>query len=272
MNGITVNQDQCTRCNICSEICPVGVIEPADENHRAQVKETKASRCIKCGHCEAFCPSGALTLNFALDEKRDDTIEPGEISAELLGRYMKGRRSVRHFTARKVEKEKIERILDIARYAASGMNAQPVEWLVVYDDREVKRLAGITIDWLRSLIGTGNPMSAYASGLVTAWDHGKDPICRGAPHLLVAHIPENNPIAPTDAIIALTHFDISAPAFGLGTCWAGFVAGAARMWKPMHEALALPAGRIAAYAMMFGYPKYITRGIPPRNPARIIWK
>ncbi len=40
---------------------------------------------------------------------------------------------------------------------------------------------------------------------------------------LFAHIPEGNPMASVDAIIALTHFDIAAPAFGIGTCWAGFV-------------------------------------------------
>jgi nitroreductase/ferredoxin len=272
MNRIIVDQDQCTRCSICSKICPVGIIDSADENHLPQVTETKASGCVNCGHCEVFCPSRALTLNFALDEKRGGTIEPGEISAERLCTYLKSRRSVRHFTAQKVEKEKIEQVLDIVRYAASGMNAQPVEWMVIYDEKEVKRLAGLTIDWMRSLSGGNNPLSAYATGLVAAWERGADPICRSAPHLLIAHIPENSLTAPTDAIIALTHFDIAAPAFGLGTCWAGFVAGAARLWKPMQEALALPAGRAVAYAMMFGYPQYKTYGIPRRNPVKVMWR
>ena len=162
--------------------------------------------------------------------------------------------------------------MDIVRYAASGMNAQPVEWMVVYDEKEVKRLAGITIDWMRSLSKGDSPMSPYAKGLVAAWERGADPICRDAPHLLIAHIPENSLTATTDAIIALTHFDIAAPAFGLGTCWAGFVAGAARMWQPMQEALALPTGRALAYAMMFGYPQYKTYSIPRRNTARILWR
>ena len=59
--------------------------------------------------------------------------------------------------------------------------------------------------------------------LVTAWERGVDAICWNAPHLLVAHIPENQMSGPTDGIIVLTHFDISAPAFGVGTCWAGFL-------------------------------------------------
>jgi nitroreductase len=44
------------------------------------------------------------------------------------------------------------------------------------------------------------------------------------------HIPESYIMsgrtsigATTDAIIALIHFDIAAPAFGFGICWAGFL-------------------------------------------------
>ncbi len=101
---------------------------------------------------------------------------------------------------------------------------------------------------------------------------GIDPICWNAPHLLIAHIPENSLTAPTDAIIALTHFDIAAPAFGLGTCWEGFLAAAARSWKPMQEEIALPTGRVAAYAMLFGYPQYEIYRIPRRNPVKITWQ
>jgi nitroreductase/NAD-dependent dihydropyrimidine dehydrogenase PreA subunit len=272
MTKIIVDQDRCTRCSICSKICPLGLVDSADENHLPQVTESKASGCINCGHCEVFCPSGALTLDFALDEKRDGTIESAEISPDNLGTYLKTRRSVRHYTAQKVEKEKIEQIMDIVRYAASGMNSQPVQWIVVYDEKEVKRLSGLTIDWMRYLSESKNPMSAYAIRLIAAWERGIDPICYNAPHLLIAHISENNPVAPTDAIIALTHFDIAAPAFGLGTCWAGFLAGAGRSWKPMQEALALPTGRAVAYAMMFGYPQYKTYSIPRRNPVQVVWR
>jgi nitroreductase len=152
------------------------------------------------------------------------------------------------------------------------MNSRPVQWFVVYDEKEVQRLAELTIDWMRYISGSKTPLSAYAARLVAAWERGIDPICWNAPHLLIAHIPENSLTAPTDAIIALTHFDIAAPAFGVGTCWAGFLSAAARSWKPMHEALALPAGRAVAYVMLFGYPQYKTYRIPRRNPVKIIWR
>ena len=40
-NRIIVDQDKCTGCNICSKICPIGVVDPADENHLPEVKEQK---------------------------------------------------------------------------------------------------------------------------------------------------------------------------------------------------------------------------------------
>ena len=88
-NRIIVDQDKCTGCNICSKICPIGVVDPADENHLPEVKEAKASSCMNCGHCEVFCPSGALTLNFALHEKDARTIDPVEISPEQLEYHLK---------------------------------------------------------------------------------------------------------------------------------------------------------------------------------------
>jgi len=39
----------------------------------------------------------------------------------------------------------------------------------------------------------------------------KDPICRGAPHLVIAHGRKDNPAGFTDAVIALTHLDLAAP-------------------------------------------------------------
>jgi nitroreductase len=38
-----------------------------------------------------------------------------------------------------------------------------------------------------------------------------------------------------DAIMALTHTDIAAPAFGVGMCWAGFLAIADQTWEPLLE-------------------------------------
>ena len=271
MTTILVDQDLCTRCGICSNVCVMGVIEPADENTLPKVREAMAGYCIGCGHCEAYCPSQALILNEPSEEKSHRPSGTGIIPADDMEMYLKKRRSVRHFTKEPVPREKILTLLDIARYAASGGNGQPVEWIVVHDPEKVKKIALLTIGWMKTLVNTDHPMSGYVPVLLGAWESGKDVICRGAPHLLVATIPEGNPMAQTDAIIALTHFDIAAPAFGVGTCWAGFVAMAAWSYEPLHKELEIPPGRKCAYVMMFGHPQYKSYGIPRRKPLQVAW-
>ncbi len=272
MATLRVDQALCTHCGICSVVCPMGIIDPADEYTLPVVQDKKASLCIRCGHCEVSCPSQAIVADYLPDENVQVPAGTGTIPPGDLGIYLKKRRSVRHFKKETVSKERIESVLEIARYAASGGNGQPVQWLVIHDPAEVKKIAGLTIEWMKTLVNSGHPMSGYVPMLIAAWEQGNDVICRGAPHLLIAHIPEGNHIATVDAIIALTHFDITAPAFGIGTCWAGFVAAACREYPPMQEALALPEGRVAAYAMMFGVPQYKVYGIPRRNPVQVMWR
>jgi nitroreductase/NAD-dependent dihydropyrimidine dehydrogenase PreA subunit len=272
MANIIVDQDRCTQCGICAKICAFGLIDQADETHFPQMQEAKAPLCINCGHCEAFCPSQALLLDLRPDEKVPLPAGAGTISPEDIAFYLKKRRSVRHYTREPVSRETILEILDIARYAASGSNGQPVEWLVVHDPEKVRRIAELTLEWMKSLLNTAHPMSGYVPIFISAWEQGNDVICRGAPHLLFAHIPEESLIASIDAIIALTHFDIAAPAFDIGTCWAGFVAAAAMFYEPLQKELDLPAGRKSAYAIMFGHPQYKVYGIPRRKPLEVTWK
>jgi nitroreductase len=248
------------------------IIAPADESTLPCVPDEKAMMCIRCGHCEVSCPSQALTLNFLPDERMPIAAGAGSLSPYELSIYLKKRRSVRHFTTEPVDKDTLRQILDIARYAASGSNGQPVRWLVVHDPQEVQNMAGLTIAWMKTLLNTNHPLGGYVPSLIRAWDNGFDPVCRGAPHLVIAHIPEGNPVASIDAIIALTHFDVAAPAFGAGTCWAGFLSMAATAYEPLKKVLALPTGRTYAYALMVGHPRYKTYGIPRRNPIEITWR
>lgn len=272
MTAILVDRDLCTRCGICSDICTMGLIDPADEDTLPKMPDTKAGICIHCGHCEAYCPSQALLLNDRPGEKVPLPAGAGTIAPEVMGYYLRKRRSVRRFTKDLVPKEKILELLDIARYAASGGNGQPVEWIVVYHPMKVKKVAGLTIEWMKTLENSSHPMSGYIPVLLGTWENGYDVICRDAPHLLVATIPDGNPVAQTDAIIALTHFDVAAPAFGVGTCWAGFVAMATSSYEPLQKEIGIPAGRKSAYAMMFGNPQYKVHGIPRRKPLKVTWR
>lgn len=269
---IIIDSDTCTRCAICSNVCPMGIIIPPYENSLPHIPDEKTPMCISCGQCDAFCQTGALTREENQGNEPENAWDGKGLSPALLSTYIRSRRSIRNYRSEPVDKKTIESILDIARYAASGGNRQPVEWLVILNPEEVRRIANLTIGWMRTLVGTTHPMSGYVPGLIAAWESGADIVFRGAPHLLVAHIHEDNPLAPVDGIIALTHVDIAAPSFGVGTCWAGFASIAAASYPPVLEAFGLSNGRIPAYIMMFGYPKYTPATIPDRKPLMITWR
>ena len=55
--------------------------------------------------------------------------------------FLRSRRSIRLFKDKPVEKEKIQGLIEIARYAPTAGNSQLVEWLVFSDRNTVKEFA-----------------------------------------------------------------------------------------------------------------------------------
>lgn len=272
MPQIIIDQKECTQCYTCVKVCVMGIIEKTIDSGYPTIPEEKLDYCIKCGHCESFCAQKALTLDFLLEERITISSLDVQLEPQNLALYIKARRSVRHYSLKTVNKELIAQVIDIARYAASGGNAQPVKWIVIHEPSKVKLVARLTIDWMRTIQNTSHPLADYVTVLISAWDNGLDLICRNAPHLLFAHVPIDPIDDPTEAIIALTHFDIAAPAFGIGTCWAGFVKMALDNYKPLQDLLSIPEERKAACPMLFGFSSYKITSIPRRNPADITWK
>lgn len=267
MSAISIDSTRCTGCGTCADVCSSGTIT-VEDGIPATVPDRLAF-CIDCGHCEAFCPCDALARRANNADARGAACA---IGSDELGLYLRSRRSVRRDRPDVVQRVTITAILDVARYAPSGGNRQLVDWRIVHDPAEMHRLARLTIDWMRHEAASDAPLlpAAQFEPLIEAWDRGEDLICRGAPHLIVAHVPDQS--AFVDWIIALTWFDVAAPSHGVGTCWAGFLVIAAAHWPPLREALALPPGRVPAHALICGSPLYWLKRIPWRKPPVPTWR
>lgn len=274
MGFLSVDQEKCKRDRICSAECAFGLLTFKETDSFPTSIDHAESLCLACGHCVSACPENALSIGTL----PMDNLAP--VSPELLPSphqaetFLKSRRSIRHFKDKPVNRTLIEKMIDIARYAPSGHNLQPVHWLVIEDKQEVHHLAELVVDWMRFMMVN---MPEFAGPIhmdrnVTAWEMGIDRVLHGAPHVIMAHAPANLPASQGSCMIALTYLELAAYSLGLGACWAGFLGMAAGHFPPLVNELSLPEGHQVFGAMMIGYPKYAYYRIPPRQEARIIWR
>jgi nitroreductase/NAD-dependent dihydropyrimidine dehydrogenase PreA subunit len=274
MSLLIVDEEKCKQDGVCVAECPMGIIELTDKTSFPTSTEDADELCINCGHCVAVCPHGAMSHRSMIPGQCPTVKKDQLLAPEQVEHFLRSRRSIRNYRAQPVEREVITQIIDIARFAPSGHNRQPVRWRIIYDSKEVRRLAEIVIDWMRDILKKGEPLAQalHMDRIVAAWESGVERICRGAPHVIIAHAPEEERTAPAACTIALTYLELAAPSFGLGACWAGYFSAAANFWPPMKEALDLPEGHITFGAMMVGYPKYKYQRLPVRNETTITWR
>lgn len=140
------------------------------------------------------------------------------------------RYSVREFKDQAVEKEKILRVLEIARLAPSAVNYQPWHFIVLTDKQAIENIATETYRgaWLRKA-----PVLIVAIG-----DHSQSWKRRdGKDHCDI------------DLAISIDHLTLGATDLGLGTCWVcAFDAQRAK------EILDLPSHLEVVALIPLGYP------------------
>jgi len=202
---ITVNHVTCNQDGICADVCPAGIIELKEG---APIPIDDANElCIRCGHCVAICPTASLThMDIPLESCTPIKKEFG-ITHEQTVQFLRSRRSIRQFKDRPVDKAVLKRLIDIARYAPSGHNLQPVEWLVLGHRADLKRLSGIVVDWMRWMLEnmTEVALSMHMDRTIVRYENGYDVVLRDAPAVIVANAHKENRVAPAACNIALTY-------------------------------------------------------------------
>lgn len=273
MTKIEISGNNCVRCGICGETCPMGIIGTDDLGFPA-TKQGREGGCIACGHCVAVCPYGALSIgdikSIGCPPFRDELVPSLEQSEHLV----RSRRSVRVYRKDRVPRETISKLLDLVRYAPTGSNSQLVRWTVVDSPTEVRHLAEMVIEYLEDIRMAGDvnsPRYRFVS-LIDEWKQGRDRIFRDAPSILLAHAPASYGLAAVDCSIALSYLDLITPSFDLGTCWAGIFMNAFAQWEPLRKAVGLPDGDFCFGAIMLGFPRYHYHRLPPRKEAIVSWK
>jgi nitroreductase len=164
-------------------------------------------------------------------------------------------------------------LLRIACYAPSARNRQPWHWIVIQDPFKTQEIAEMVIQWMEADLAV-NPDPQIREDrklLIKAWQRGEDRICRGAPHLILAHGETSHKYGYQDTALALGYLELYAPLIGLGACWAGYVQSAVEAYRPLADRLNLPAGHQIWGVMMVGYPKFSYYRAPPRRGPVVSW-
>jgi nitroreductase/Pyruvate/2-oxoacid:ferredoxin oxidoreductase delta subunit len=268
---IEINKDTCTMCNACAFVCGGMMIFPGEKDFPRQVPGTDQF-CMRCGHCVGICPTDSITHKEMPLEQCPLIDNKLDVTFEQVSQFIKSRRSVRNFQDKAVPRQEIERIIDVARFSPTGHNLQEVQWLVIDDPEELRRLTAIGVDWFRSMAEGNAPWALEMQGILKMHEMGINIFLRNAPAVVVTFAEENNPITAMDSVIALSYFDLTAKSAGLGCCWNGYFQMAAKSFPAMKKAVALPEGFTVYGAMMVGYPRYEYRRIPARKAARIIYR
>ena len=66
MPKVTINEERCKGCGLCTEACPKKILELAADKINKKgynpARVTDASKCIGCAMCATMCPDVAITV------------------------------------------------------------------------------------------------------------------------------------------------------------------------------------------------------------------
>ena len=144
---------------------------------------------------------------------------------------------------------------------------------MINDRQRVQSIASEVIGWMRDQVADPKAkVMPYMPLLVQGWDAGTDTILRSAPCLVVAMAPSGDRNGMVDLTLALCYLELTAPLYGLGTCWAGLLQAALMSIPELRQQMGIPADHPFYYPMMIGYANTHYYRLPQRKAPRIAWK
>lgn len=161
------------------------------------------------------------------------------IESDTVLNTIKKRRSVRRFDGTKIPDECMQQILEAARWAPSGANAQPWRFIVVTEKEKLKSMAE------RCYYKTFKSRHVGEAGAVVV-------IC--------ADPDAGSQTYQLDAAIAGTNMTLMATSLGIGSCWIG-----AFEEENLKTMLNIPLKLKLVALIAFGY-ELGKASVPPRLP------
>jgi len=288
---INIDNNLCTSCGICGDICPRHILEIINLNDEEviTVSPERDHLCLKCGHCVSVCPSRAIQVD-GLQSEEFTPVKESDIHSDQLLSLMAQRRSIRRYKNKPIPREIINQIIDAAHRSPTGVASISTGIIVIdnpkvlsafsehvykmYEDLEknlknpiarffIKRQIGKKL--FRTLIDFVMPgMHWY----INWYKQGRsNEILRDCPTLMLFHSPVFEPMGAENCLISAFHSIMMAQVLGIGTCFNDLIPPACNRIPEIRKLLDLSEDREVYASITMGYSKYQFKQIPPRRLA-----
>jgi nitroreductase len=176
---------------------------------------------------------------------------------------IKGRRSVRAYTAEPVSKEQIEAILEAGTWAPTAMFREPLKFIVI----ENKELIKYVSDETKLLVKQHMPP------LAERFATKEDIICYNVPVLVLICTekdPQWNNVNLLDCVLAAQNMFLKAYELGLGTCYMGFISLINNKPEVLRK-VGVPENHDLMVPFILGHPKTKQGAGKRKKPNIIKW-
>ncbi len=288
MPKIEINPETCDKEGLCTRVCAEDIFKQEEKATVPVVVHPE--RCFYCGQCVAVCPGEAITHHgFEMDNFPPHTAEMDIEPDALLG-FLRMRRSVRNYNQKRpVSRETVEKLIEAARYAPTGSNAQSLQHLIIESRQTMDTLARLCVDLFKEQLDVCQDEKALAKldprvarriraeqhfyeSVISDYQAGKDPFFYQAPVLIVTHADLTITSCPVeDATLASYQMMLMAQSLGLGTCYIGNFYEYANQSQTIREMLAIPPDHDILMSFTLGYPAVRFRRLVDRNEPEVQW-
>ena len=174
-----------------------------------------------------------------------------------------GRRSIREYTAQKVNAKKIRSLIEAAVMAPTAMGNEPWAFVIIQDVAMLQDLSDVAKPlFIEQLKHEAHAFEAFNDSAFN--------IFYDASTLIIICANKDNPTADADCWLAAENLMLAAFAMGLGTCVIGAVLLA------MHDEeqkikLGIPADYEAIVPIIVGFPRSVAVSSKRKRPLILNW-
>jgi nitroreductase len=218
--------------------------------------------------------------------------EPVRIDPDDFIRLVRQRRSHRSYKDKAVDRQDLEKLIEMCRYIPTGSNLQTVQIKIIGDRQKIQQLSDLTVQYFMGMISAveeqvrqhqaeGKALSRELADmkefagrykmLGLAKDFGIDPILHRAPVVMIFHSPPSPSTPKDDCVIAAQTVVLAAMTMGLGTCYIGLLNFSANGSPAVKQALDLPTENKVYSVLVLGHPKLKFLKTIDRKPMQVEW-